>query len=85
VALFETRNVDAIKNAEAAVEALADERLRAEFTVKLKQFLATLDLVLPRPEALPFVRERRVAGRGLRTRPKPVSRGAPPTRQGDRP
>jgi type I restriction enzyme R subunit len=25
--------------------------------VKLKQFLATLDLVLPRPEALPFVRD----------------------------
>jgi type I restriction enzyme R subunit len=55
--LFETRNVDALKDAEAAVDALSDERLRAEFTVKLKQFLATLDLVLPRPEALPFVRD----------------------------
>lgn len=55
--LFEARHVDAIKDAEAAVEALGDERLRAEFTVKLKQFLATLDLVLPRPEALPFVRD----------------------------
>jgi type I restriction enzyme R subunit len=55
MALFEVRNVDAVSDAEAAVEALGDERLRAEFTVKLKQFLATLDLVLPRPEGLPFV------------------------------
>jgi type I restriction enzyme R subunit len=62
VALFEARDVDAIKNAEAAVEALADERLRAELTVKLKQFLATLDLVLPRPEALPFVRDAELLG-----------------------
>ncbi|MBL9027441.1 MAG: type I restriction endonuclease subunit R [Myxococcales bacterium] len=55
IALFEARDIDVRKDAEAAVEALADERLRAEFSVKLKQFLATLDLVLPRPEALPFV------------------------------
>jgi len=39
---------------EACVEALADERLRAEFAVKLKAFLDTLDVVLPRPEGLPF-------------------------------
>jgi len=62
VALFEARNVDAIENAESAVEALADERLRAEFIMKLKQFLATLDLVLPRPEALPFVRDAELLG-----------------------
>jgi type I restriction enzyme R subunit len=55
--LFKTRNVDALRDAEAAVEALGDVRLRAEFTVKLKQFLATLDLMLPRPEGLPFVRD----------------------------
>jgi type I restriction enzyme R subunit len=55
--LFEARNVDALRDAEAAVEALGDLRLRAEFAVKLKQFLATLDLVLPRPEGLPFVRD----------------------------
>jgi type I restriction enzyme R subunit len=55
--LFEARNVDAMRDAEAAVEAMGDERLRAEFTVTLKQFLATLDLVLPRPEGLPFVRD----------------------------
>ncbi len=40
---------------ERAVELLEDDRVRAEFAVKLKQFLATLDVVLPQPEALPFV------------------------------
>ncbi len=57
IGIFQSRNIDPIRDAEAAVEALRYERLRAEFTVKLKQFLATLDLVLPRPEALPFVRD----------------------------
>lgn len=57
VSLFESRDIDAIADVEAAVSALSDERLRAEFTVKLKQFLSLLDLVLPRPEGLPFVRD----------------------------
>lgn len=40
---------------ETCVDLLRDERLRAEFHVKLRQFLESLDLVLPRPEALPYV------------------------------
>lgn len=60
--LFQSRDIDPIADAEAAVVALADERLRAEFAVKLKQFLATLDLVLPRPEGLPFVRDAAALG-----------------------
>ncbi len=55
--IFKSRNVDPVRDEEATIQILADEKLRAEFTVKLKQFLATLDLVLPRPEALPFVRD----------------------------
>jgi type I restriction enzyme, R subunit len=55
--IFKSRNVDPIADAEAAKFLLSDERIRAEFAVKLKQFLATLDLVLPRPEGLPFVRD----------------------------
>ena len=39
-----------------------DARLRAVFAVKLKQFLATLDLVLPRPEALPYVKDAKRLG-----------------------
>lgn len=42
---------------EQCVELLGDERLRAEFDVKLKHFLGTLDMVLPRPEALPYIKD----------------------------
>lgn len=55
LALFTSRGIDPMTDQDGAIEALREEKLRAEFTVKLKQFLATLDLVLPRPEALPFV------------------------------
>jgi type I restriction enzyme R subunit len=54
VDLFRSRGIDSLADTEACVEALTDERLRAEFAVKLKAFLGTLDVVLPRPEGLPF-------------------------------
>ncbi len=47
-------SVEGLSEAEDAVRALMDERVRAEFTVKLKQFMQTLDEVLPRPEGLEF-------------------------------
>jgi len=53
--LFSERGIRAPDGEEACIEALRDERLRAEFQVKLRQFLETLDLVLPRPEGLPYV------------------------------
>lgn len=55
--IFLSRGVDDLSDTEASVDLLNDERLRAEFTVKLKQFLDSLDLVLPRPEGLPFVKD----------------------------
>lgn len=57
VHIFQSRGIDDLSDTEACVALLRDERLRSEFTVKLKQFLDTLDLVLPRPEALPFVKD----------------------------
>lgn len=54
VDLFRSRGIESLNDFDTCVELLADERLRAEFTVKLKQFLSTLDVVLPRPEGLPF-------------------------------
>jgi type I restriction enzyme, R subunit len=54
IELFRSRGVESIRDDETCLELLADERLRAELSVKLKQFLDMLDLVLPRPEALPF-------------------------------
>ena len=59
VAIFTDRGIESIENTEMCVNLLREERLRAEFHVKLKCFLTTLDLVLPRPEALPFVKDAR--------------------------
>ena len=57
VDLFRSRNIESLDDVETCVEVLADERLRAEFTVKLKQFLGSLDMVLPRSEGLPFSKD----------------------------
>jgi type I restriction enzyme R subunit len=45
---------DSEEDVEACVQVLADEQLRARFDVALKQFLTTLDVVMPRPEGLAF-------------------------------
>jgi type I restriction enzyme R subunit len=57
VDLFRQRGIESLEETEACVDALVGERLRAEFAVKLKVFLASLDTVLPRPEGLPFTRD----------------------------
>jgi type I restriction enzyme R subunit len=57
VDLFRSRGIESLTDFVSCVDVLGDERLRAEFTVKLKQFLSTLDVVLPRPEGLPFARD----------------------------
>ncbi|MBU1358584.1 MAG: type I restriction endonuclease subunit R [Gammaproteobacteria bacterium] len=55
--LFHQRGVESLDDTAACVEALRDEKLRAEFSVKLKALLSTLDTVLPRPEGLPYARD----------------------------
>jgi type I restriction enzyme, R subunit len=57
IEVLRVRGVEDIDDIEACVQVLGDEKVRAEFHVKLKQFLLTLDLVLPRPEGLPFVND----------------------------
>jgi type I restriction enzyme R subunit len=57
VDLFRSHGMEDLGDTEACVDLLGDERLRAEFAVKLKQFLETLDVVLPRPEGLPFTQD----------------------------
>lgn len=54
VDLFRQRGIESLDATEACVEALGSEKLRAEFAVKLKAFLGSLDTVLPRPEGLPY-------------------------------
>jgi type I restriction enzyme, R subunit len=53
--IFTQGSIPTLDDDEACVRLLRDDQLRAEFQVKLKQFLSTLDVVLPRPEALPYV------------------------------
>jgi len=54
VDLLRRQGVESLDDTEACVEALGSEKVRAEFTVKLKAFLSSLDTVLPRPEGLPY-------------------------------
>ncbi|MFJ6172149.1 type I restriction endonuclease subunit R [Curtobacterium sp. NPDC092190] len=53
---------DTAEDVEACVEELVDEALRAKFSVLLKSFLTTLNTVLPRPEALPYVHDAKQLG-----------------------
>lgn len=61
MAVFTDRDV-ALVDEQGCVDLLRDEQLRAEFTVKLQQFLKSLDTVLPRPEGLEFVADARALG-----------------------
>ncbi|MEE4140343.1 type I restriction endonuclease subunit R [Pseudomonas viridiflava] len=54
VDMFRQHGIESLDDTEACVEALGSEKLRAEFIVKLKAFLGSLDTVLPRPEGLPY-------------------------------
>lgn len=54
VDVLRSRGVETLNDIETCVQMLSTERLRQEFSVKLKAFLQSLEQVLPRPEALPF-------------------------------
>jgi type I restriction enzyme R subunit len=63
--LFTQRGIDRFDtqvDQDACVQALADERLRAAFEAAFKLFSMTLEVVLPRPEALPFVPDAKAFG-----------------------
>lgn len=57
VDVFRSRGVESLSEVEDALRVLAEERVRAEFVVKLKEFTRCLDEVLPRPEGLEFVND----------------------------
>lgn len=61
VFLFTSRGC-ALADTEACVELLRETRLRAEFVVALREFLAALNTVLPRPAALPYVKDAQQLG-----------------------
>lgn len=57
VDVLRRQGIESLEDIEACMAALEQEKVRAEFAVKLKAFLASLDTVLPRPDGLPFVKD----------------------------
>lgn len=55
--IFRRAGLDDLYDDEACLNVLSTEKARAEFTVKLKDFMKSLEIVLPRPEGLPFVKD----------------------------
>ena len=47
---------------EPCVDLLENEKIRAEFLNRVRAFLASLAIVMPRPEAMPFVRDAKILG-----------------------
>lgn len=60
--IFRDQGLDIFRDRAQCVELLAPVAVRAEFTVKLRLFLEALDMLLPRPEGLPFTRDARHLG-----------------------
>jgi len=61
VGLFTAQSCD-LYATDDCVYLLRDARLRARFMVLLREFLQTLDNILPRPEALPYVADAKQLG-----------------------
>lgn len=61
VSHFTARGCD-LQDTEACVNLLYDARLRAQFVIHLREFLQTLNTILPRPEALPYVADAKQLG-----------------------
>lgn len=62
VDVFLTRGISSIRDIEACVDLLADVKIRAEFINKLRLFLESLGIVMPRPEAIPYLVDAKILG-----------------------
>lgn len=60
--VFTSRGIADIRDVEACVDLLESVELRAEFINKLRDFLVSLGIVMPRPEALPYLRDAKILG-----------------------
>ena len=60
--IFQGRGIQDIADVNACIDLLRDMKIRADFAVKLKKFLVSLDIVMPRPEALPYIRDAKIFG-----------------------
>jgi type I restriction enzyme R subunit len=61
VNVFTDRGLE-VTDIDGCVELLRDVKIRADFIAKMKKFTESLDVVLPRPEALPFTRDAKLLG-----------------------
>jgi type I restriction enzyme R subunit len=63
LAFFQRRGVADLSDRAACVDVLGDQGLRSAFAVLLRSFFKSLDVVLPRPEGLPYVGDAQRLGR----------------------
>jgi len=62
IGLFSERGIADISDIDACVDALRDIELRAEFINKFAEFAESMDIILPRPEALPYIYDMKLLG-----------------------
>lgn len=60
--VFKDHGIESIEDVDDCVYLLRDTKIRADFFVKLKRFLESMDIILPRPEALPYLRDAKILG-----------------------
>ena len=62
MSLFSARGIADISDVDACVDALRDIELRAKFINKFAEFAESMDIILPRPEALPYIYDMKLLG-----------------------
>lgn len=60
--IFKDAGIKSIQEVDDCVEALRNIKTRAAFVIALRQFLESLDIIMPRPEALPYLRDAKILG-----------------------
>jgi type I restriction enzyme, R subunit len=60
--VFLTRGITSIRDVEACVDLLADVKIRAELITKFRLFLDSLGILMPRPEAISYLRDAKILG-----------------------
>lgn len=60
--VFYTRGITSLMPIHPCVDLLEDEKIRAEFINRIRAFFSSLAIVMPRPEALPYVRDSKILG-----------------------
>ncbi len=60
--MFSEKGIADISDIDVCVDALRDVELRAEFINKFAEFVESMDIILPRPEALPYIYDMKLLG-----------------------